>query len=155
MKWNNISNPSLIYVGQVLKLNTTSTTTTPKPVVTTPAPKPVETNTTYTVKSGDTLWGISVKNNVSVSAIKSWNNLKSDIITPGQKLIVKQSTQSTQSTQSPKPAVQAPKVKTHVVKSGDTLWGIATSNKTTINKLKADNNLKSSIIFIGQKIVIK
>ena len=43
----------------------------------------------YIVKSGDSLWGISKKYNVSISNIKSWNNLKSDIIYINQKLIIK------------------------------------------------------------------
>ncbi len=43
----------------------------------------------YVVKSGDTLSGISRKHGVSVAQLKSWNNLKSDNIQIGQKLIVK------------------------------------------------------------------
>ncbi|MDQ7860468.1 LysM domain-containing protein [Peribacillus frigoritolerans] len=32
--------------------------------------------TTYKVKSGDTLWGIANKHNITVNQLKSWNNLK-------------------------------------------------------------------------------
>ncbi|MGN5650599.1 SH3 domain-containing protein [Bacillus sp. Brlt_9] len=45
-------------------------------------------DTFHTVKSGDTLWGISNQYKVSISEIKNWNNLKNDIISSGQKLIV-------------------------------------------------------------------
>ncbi len=41
---------------------------------------------TYTVKRGDTLWGISRKYGRSVSSIKKANNLKSDNIGIGQRL---------------------------------------------------------------------
>ena len=49
-----------------------------------PKKKPVV--KTYTVKSGNTLSQIAQKYHVSVSALKRKNNLKSDIIRPGQKL---------------------------------------------------------------------
>lgn len=41
---------------------------------------------TYQVKSGDTLWGIAKKYKVTVSQLKRWNNLKSDLIKPKQVL---------------------------------------------------------------------
>ena len=44
--------------------------------------------TTYTVKSGDTLYQIAKKHHVSVSNIKAWNNLKSNTIRPKQTLKV-------------------------------------------------------------------
>ncbi|ARF18139.1 3D domain-containing protein [Sporosarcina ureae] len=40
----------------------------------------------HTVKKGDTLYRISLQNNVSVSNIQKWNNLKSTVIYPNQKL---------------------------------------------------------------------
>ena len=45
-------------------------------------------DSTYTVKSGDTLWGISQANNVSVSELKGWNDLSSDLIFPKQQLSI-------------------------------------------------------------------
>ena len=44
---------------------------------------------TYTVKSGDSLSVIASKYKTTVDAIKRANNLKSDMIKPGQKLIIK------------------------------------------------------------------
>ncbi|MEB1809344.1 MAG: LysM peptidoglycan-binding domain-containing protein [Bacillaceae bacterium] len=41
------------------------------------------------------------------------------------------------------------------VKRGDTLFRIAQENKMTVNELKQANNLKSSIIFPGQKLQVK
>lgn len=49
------------------------------------------TNTTYTVKSGDTLYALSLRYGVTVAEIKSWNGLRSDTIRVGQSLIVKKS----------------------------------------------------------------
>ena len=42
----------------------------------------------YTVKRGDSLSRISYKYKVSVNKIKSWNNLKSNTIRPGQELVI-------------------------------------------------------------------
>src|SRR5699024_5875662 len=55
-----------------------------------PAKKPATSNkSTHTVKRGDTLWGIANANGVTVANLKSWNNLKSNTITIGQKLTLK------------------------------------------------------------------
>jgi LysM repeat protein len=57
----------------------------PTPVKVTPKkPAPVR----VTVKKGDTLYGISRRYKTSVAAIKRANGLKSDLIRPGQKLVV-------------------------------------------------------------------
>ncbi len=42
----------------------------------------------YTVKKGDSLFKISKMHHVSISKLKSWNNLKSNIIHPNMKLKV-------------------------------------------------------------------
>ncbi|MEX2579438.1 MAG: LysM peptidoglycan-binding domain-containing protein [Verrucomicrobiales bacterium] len=44
--------------------------------------------TVHTVVKGDTLMGLSRKHSASVAAIKSANGLRSDVITPGQKLTI-------------------------------------------------------------------
>jgi N-acetylmuramoyl-L-alanine amidase len=44
---------------------------------------------THTVANGDTLWSISRKYAVSVEQIKSKNGLKSSVIQPGDKLVIK------------------------------------------------------------------
>lgn len=53
-----------------------------------------ETNTSlasslaYTVQKGDTLYKIANMHNISITNLKSWNNLKSDLIYPNQKLTI-------------------------------------------------------------------
>ena len=125
-------------------------------------------STTYTVKSGDTLWGISQKYGISVAQIQSVNNLKSTVIYIGQKLVLTTSSSSsntnsstssgnsagtTTPTTSVTPAKPASQT-TIKVKSGDTLWGLSVKYKTTIAQLKSWNHLNSDTIFIGQNLIV-
>ncbi len=48
-------------------------------------------STTHTVKSGDTLWKIANSHKVSVNSIKQVNKQTSNIIYPGQRLVIPQS----------------------------------------------------------------
>ena len=70
---------------------TPTPTTTPKPT-TTATPKPTATPTAtafyYTVVSGDTLNSIATRFKKTVAAIKTANNLTSDTIRIGQKLLI-------------------------------------------------------------------
>ena len=47
-----------------------------------------QTKVTHTIKKGETLGGIANRYHVTVSDIKRWNNLKSDRIVAGEKLII-------------------------------------------------------------------
>ena len=71
MSLNNLLSTNLS-VGQQLKIPLSSQSTT----------------TTYTVKSGDSLYSIAKKFNTTVDNIKSKNNLKSNLLTIGQKLVI-------------------------------------------------------------------
>ena len=73
-----------------------------------PETKP-QTNTggQYSVKSGDTLYGIALTYGVSVANLKAWNNLNSDMIYVGQKLAVKNTNTPTK----PSKPVEKPKPK--------------------------------------------
>jgi membrane-bound lytic murein transglycosylase D len=50
--------------------------------------EPIPAYTVYKVKSGDTLGAIANRYKVKVSQIRAWNNLKSDMLKIGQKLIL-------------------------------------------------------------------
>ena len=152
--WNNIQN-NLIYPGQVLKIS--QSTTTGKPSVSTPTkPAPNQTSTSYTVKSGDSLWTIATKHGLSVAQLKSMNNLSSDIIYPGQQLKVSgNASVSTSTNQTPTQSTPSQTANSYTVKSGDSLWGIAKKYGTSVAQLKALNHLTSDMIYINQTLKIK
>ncbi|SFA70661.1 MULTISPECIES: LysM peptidoglycan-binding domain-containing protein [unclassified Bacillus (in: firmicutes)] len=103
---------------------------------------------TYNVVSGDSLWKISQENNISVSNLKSWNNLSSDTIYVNQELsLLAPHSHATSTTVS--------QTSNYVVKSGDTLWEIATQNNISVSTLKSLNNLSSDTIYPGQTLVLK
>ena len=137
---NNLSS-NVIYVGQVLKLKQQSNSTSNQ--------TPQSTTDTYTVQSGDTLWGIANTHDTTVNNLKQINDLTSDTIYVGQVLKLKQQSNST-SNQTPQLTTD-----TYTVQSGDTLWGIANTHDTTVNNLKQINDLTSDTIYVGQVLKLK
>jgi len=95
----------------------------------------------YIVKSGDTLYSIAKKNNVSIDDLKNINNLTSNVLSIGQKLLIPSESVSDDNNY-------------YIVKNGDTLYSIARKYDTTIDNIKSVNNLISNILSIGQKLII-
>jgi len=104
---------------------------------------------TYRVKSGDTLGKIAAKYRVSVSRLKTWNELKNDRIYIGQKLQVR----PTKSTSASKNYILRKDY--YVVKKGDNLSKIAVRTHTTVNNIVKLNYLKSTIVRPGQRLLIR
>lgn len=132
------------------------------PVAVQPAPE----TTVYIVQSGDYLAKISKKFNIRIDVIRKLNNLKGDIIRVGQKLklpgkidVGEQKAPTVKKT-SAAPAAKktyapyAGATKDYVVKSGDTLGGIAYGNGINIRQLKALNGLSSDALKVGQKLKV-
>ncbi|MCE4981174.1 LysM peptidoglycan-binding domain-containing protein [Mammaliicoccus sciuri] len=82
---------NLIFPNQVIKVNE----------------KNSESTTEYTVVAGDTLGKIAAKYDVTVSQLKAWNNLSSDLIIVGQTLSLQAPAQSAEPAKAPV-AQQAP-----------------------------------------------
>lgn len=136
---NGIVSPYTIYVGQTLII--------PGGSIPAPAPsQPSNSGTTYTVKSGDTLSSIAAKFGTTYQKIAADNGIANpNIIYPGQVLKINGGG-STQTNNTGR---------TYVVKSGDTLSGIAAKFGTTYQKIARDNNIANpNVIYPGQKLII-
>lgn len=108
----------------------------------------------HVVKSGETLSSIARKYHVSVSQLKRWNNLKSDRLSIGQRLVVYSSGNPMAQAGNDQPVERSTTEITHTVKKGETLGKIAQKYKCTVTDLKRWNNLKSTTIQVGQKLKV-
>ena len=150
---NNLSN-DLILPVQTLKVAATKTQTQTTQTNNTPQNTTNNTTTgTYTVKAGDSLWAIANAHKTTVRAIKQANNLTNDFIYVGQKLKV--STTAANTTKTSNTTSNSSKESNYTVKAGDSLWKIASKNGTTVNQLRALNNLTSDLIYVGQNLKLK
>lgn len=105
-----------------------------------------QTNTTYIVQRGDSLWSIANANNTTVDEIVNLNDLVNTVISVGQALQIPNTGDGFEDTGSA--------VNKYIVQSGDNLYIIASKYNTTVNALKEANNLVSDNIVVGQVLTI-
>lgn len=125
---NNLSSNTL-HIGDVLLIKDENAQTTPPNN---------ETAQYHTVVKGDTLYSIARKYNTTVDTLIKNNNLKSNTLTIGQKLIISENTTAS----------------TYTIKKGDTLYSIASKYNTTVEAIKSANNLTNPTLSIGQQLII-
>ena len=132
---NNL-NSNLLYVGQVLKLPEYETAT--------------DTNITYIVEKGDTLYSIARKNGISVNDLKKYNDLISDNLAIGQELNIPKGT----SIITPAEDEVINEGSVYEVQKGDTLYGIAKKFNTSVDKIKELNSIVGDLLTIGTNLLI-
>ena len=95
---------------------------------------------THVVQKGETLYAISKKYGMSVTALQNLNELKSTGVTIGQVLHVQSTERKVESTTM------------YTVEKGDTLYSISKKLSIAISDLKKLNNLNSNNLSIGQQL---
>ena len=117
---------------------------------------PESTFTVHRVRRGETLSGIASRYGTSVRALMDVNSLRSaNRIWPGQKLQVPDRRGGTSSPTRSASALNSGQEMTYSVRRGDSLWIIANRYGTTVERIKRDNNLRSSTLQPGQKLVLR
>lgn len=114
--------------------------------------------TTYTVRSGDTVTAIAIRHGLRTSDVLAWNGLHySSVIYPGQVLrLTKPASASKPAGKAPTTHKPATTSKVYTVRSGDTVSRIAGKYGVTVADIVSANHLRNaSIIYVGQRLVIK
>lgn len=140
---------SKIYPGQKLKIQKTVGGNTREEVNIASVSKPTNSESNiqvHSVNKGESLYNISRRYNISVSDLKSMNNLSSDYIYEGQKLkLIDNGTLPSTSNNFAK----------HSVKRGETLGQIAENYGVLAQQIRNWNNISGSRIYPGQKLLIQ
>jgi LysM repeat protein len=130
----------------------------PPVVVPVQAPVPEVAGKEYIVVKGDSFAKIAKKNGVSVKAIQAANpGVEPTKLKVGQKLSIPASSGGASAsgmTGGPVSTGSSMGGETYTVKSGDTLTKIAKMQGTTIKAIRAENNLTTDHIKVGQKLKI-
>jgi membrane-bound lytic murein transglycosylase D len=105
----------------------------------------IASNGIYTVVKSDNLFGIAKDFNTTVANLKEWNNLENENIAIGDKLVVAEKKQAIE---------DVVKNKYHVVEKGEFIGQIARNYNLTINELLELNNLSSTAVLAGTKLIV-
>lgn len=130
---NNIKN-NTISIGQSLKIANNNDSNPLECIV-------------YTVKKGDNLYNISKKYNTTVDEIKRYNNLKSNLLNIGDRIIIPCNVENDYKDLNNNYV-------DYIVVKGDSLYSIARKYGTTVDRIKDLNDLKTDNLSIGQKLII-
>lgn len=101
----------------------------------------------YTVQKGDTLYKISSDNNISVDELKKINNLTSNTLSIGQKLLIPLK----------KEIIDIDEINNYQiykVQKGDSLWSISKKYNISVPELIDLNNLEDLTLQINQELLV-
>lgn len=137
-EWNDLEGDKIL-VGQKLKIYSDKK-------VTTKSDNTTLKSTHHIVAEGEYLSEIANEYGVTVSELKEWNDLEDDKILVGQKLIVSEPKSTEKKTTG--------KSKTHTVKEGENLTGIAEKYNVSVKNIKDWNDIDDDKIIPGQELKV-
>lgn len=109
----------------------------------------------YRVRPGDALGSIAQRHNTTVSNLKKWNSLNSNLIKVGQNLSIYAENVDLGNVLVSNSSDKRSGSRTYTVQPGDSLWLISRKMEgVTIDQLKKLNNLNNNQIKPGQKLII-
>ncbi len=97
------------------------------------------------VVSGETLYNLAKRYNLTLNELKRLNDLNSNLIAVGQKLRIRGFIATN----------ELDHVSVWTVSKGDTLFSIARENGITVDTIKSLNGLTGNLIRVGQKLQLK
>ncbi len=110
----------------------------------------------HKVQKQETLFSISKEYGVTISELKSWNNLDNNNLNLGQTLVIYPS--ETEDQQQESIVDNDEEVQNnayYLVKSGDSLYRIAQEHNMTVDELKELNGLTANNISVGQRLTVR
>ncbi len=139
--YNNLSENAVLQPGNELLIRLAEGQA-PPPTPTPPA--------THTVRQGETAWTIAARYRISLAEFLWLNGLTEEsLLHPGDEVIIRLLPGQTP------PPTPTPQL-THVVRQGDTLWGIALRYGLTLDALLALNGIdQNTLIRVEQELYIR
>ena len=113
-------------------------------------------HTYHRVVSGENLSVIARRNGTTVANLRSWNNLQSDNLRVGQRLIVRRQPAPAQTAPPPIVVPEGHKVvnQYHRIQSGDTLGALARQFGTTVAQLQRWNNMSNTRLAVNRMLIV-
>lgn len=168
-EWNNLPDYN-VSIGN--KLVVYDNTATPSDIV--PLETEIDNNKRdegviyHTVVAGETLYGVARQYQVSVNDIKKWNPGMDEMLKTGQKLVIAKVDKPSPPDEAdvPKPKQPAPPkpaptetpnstgTQYHTVEPGQTLYAISRLYNVTVEQISQWNNLQTTSINVGQKLIV-